>query len=139
MAAKGLEGIDETVQLTYSWLNEIAADLGSDRHGAYSALRAVLHTLRDRLTIDESAQFAAQLPMLVRGIYYEGWDPRQEWHAERDPETFLAQVGGEARLERGDSEWAVHAVSQVLANHVSAGEWNEVLAELPRAVRELLI
>ena len=138
MAAKGLEGIDETVQLTYTWLNEIAADLGSDRHSAYGALRAVLHTLRDRLTIDESAQFAAQLPMLVRGMYYEGWNPRYEWHSDRDPETFLAQVGGEARLERGDSEWATHAVSQVLAKHVSAGEWGEVLAELPRQVRELL-
>jgi uncharacterized protein (DUF2267 family) len=66
---------DETVQKTNLWLKEIAQALGSDRHRAYQALRAVLHCLRDRLTIDEAAQLGDQLPMLVRGIYYEAWHP----------------------------------------------------------------
>lgn len=138
MAARGLEGIDETVQRTYAWLNEIAEDLGSDRHDGYKVLRAVLHALRDRLMVDESAQFAAQLPMLVRGIYYEGWDPRHGRQAGRDAERFLLQVGREATLDRADTEWAIQSVSRVLAKHVSSGEWSEVLAELPRPVRELL-
>jgi uncharacterized protein (DUF2267 family) len=138
MAAKGLQGIDETVQVTHIWLGEIAEDLGSDKHAALGVLRAVLHAVRDRLEIDESAQFSAQLPLLVRGMYFESWDPHLAARSERGPEAFLAQVQREAGLERADAEWGSHSVSTVISRHVSAGEWSQVLAELPRPVRELL-
>ena len=137
MAEKGLEGIDETVHQTYSWLNEIAGELGADRHGALNSLRAVLHAVRDRLSIDESAQLAAQLPMLVRGMYYEGWDPGRTANG-RDLDLFLAQVGREAHFERADAEWASHAVGLVLSKHVSHGEMEDVLRSLPKPTRELL-
>jgi uncharacterized protein (DUF2267 family) len=45
------------------------------RNQSYAALGAVLHALRDRLTVEETAQLGAQLPMLVRGIFYAEWDP----------------------------------------------------------------
>lgn len=76
MSATGLEVFDRTLHKTHAWLKAIMEELGTeDRHKAYLALRAVLHALRDRLTVEEVAQLAAQLPMLVRGLYYEGWDP----------------------------------------------------------------
>ena len=75
MSATGLDVFDETIHKTNSWLKEISEALGSDRRGAYRALRAVLHALRDRLTVDEAAHLGDQLPMLVRGIYYEAWRP----------------------------------------------------------------
>src|SRR5882757_3513437 len=71
MSITGLAVFDETVQKTNRWLKEIAEELGVDRPHAYRALRAVLHGLRDRLTIDETAQLGDQLPMLIRGIYFE--------------------------------------------------------------------
>ena len=84
MSSTGLEVFDETVHKTNIWLKEIAQVLGPDRHRAYNALRAVLHCLRDRLTVDEAAQLGDQLPMLVRGIYYEAWHPAQ---AGEDPDA----------------------------------------------------
>ena len=78
MAATGYPSIDATVDRTNRVLKDIEEAYGwpkERRNQSYNALRAVLHTLRDRVTVDESAQFAAQLPTLVRGIYYEGWDP----------------------------------------------------------------
>jgi len=48
-----------------------AETIGMDERRAYNALRAVLHALRDRLTTEEIAQFGAQLPTFVRGVYYE--------------------------------------------------------------------
>jgi uncharacterized protein (DUF2267 family) len=51
----------------------------------------VLHALRDRLTVNEAAQFGAQLPMLVRGIYYEGWDPTR-LPVKMNREEFLQRV-----------------------------------------------
>ena len=46
---------------------------GGDRRSAYRALRSVLHVLRDRLTPEQAVHLGAQLPLLVRGIFYDGW------------------------------------------------------------------
>jgi Uncharacterized conserved protein (DUF2267) len=70
MSSTGLEVFDKTVQTTNAWLNEIIEIIGPDRHRAYRVLAAVLHSLRDRLTVNEAAQLGAQLPILLRGIYY---------------------------------------------------------------------
>src|SRR6202047_2950090 len=73
MSATGLEVFDKTVHTTNAWLKEIMEATGLDRRRAYRALAAVLHALRDRLTVDEVAQLGAQLPILVRGLYYDQW------------------------------------------------------------------
>src|SRR3981189_922621 len=73
MSATGLEVFDKTVQTTNAWLKEIMEATGLDRRRAYRALAAVLQALRDRLTVGEVAQLGAQLPILVRGLYYDQW------------------------------------------------------------------
>jgi len=99
-----VEIIDHSVEKTRVSLNELAAELGSDDHRyAYRVLRAVLHAVRDRLTIDEAAQLAAQLPELIRGIYYEGWDPSQPAARYHDSKPFLDRIITEALLA-GESE-----------------------------------
>jgi uncharacterized protein (DUF2267 family) len=76
MTTAVLDVFESTLQKTNIWIKDVMHALGSDdRQRAYQALRATLHGLRDRLTIEEVAQLGAQLPMLVRGFYYEGWDP----------------------------------------------------------------
>src|SRR5258706_928036 len=78
MVDSGLASFSIAVDKTNRVLREIEQAYGwppGRRNQSYAALRAVLHALRDRLTVDEGAQFSAQLPMLVRGLYYAGWDP----------------------------------------------------------------
>src|ERR1700716_3860205 len=117
MSMTGLEVFDETVHKTNTWLKEIGNELGLERHGAYHVLRAVLHCLRDRLIINEAAQLGDQLPMLVRGIYYEAWHPAGKPEKIRSREEFLARVGTYfGKVSSLDSEDAVRAVFHVLDN-----------------------
>lgn len=132
--------IDRTIEKTNIWLNELAAELGTDsRKDAYHVLRAYLHAVRDRLSVNEAAQLGAQLPELIRGIYYEGWVPAKTPMTFRTVEEFLARIADEALLP-GETEasYACSAATRVLRRHVSAGEIDDVVAVFPEELRPVL-
>jgi uncharacterized protein (DUF2267 family) len=109
-----------------------------DRHRAYQALRGTLHALRDCLTVEEAVQLAAQLPMLVRGFYYEAWDPTGKPLKVRDIQLFFVRIESEfPDDDRPDPEHVARSVFTVLAEHVSAGEIEDVKQLLPRPLKEL--
>lgn len=130
--------IDRSVQQTNRWLSELADELQGGRREAYRALRAVLHALRDHINVDEAAHLGAQLPELVRGIYYAEWDPSRTPMA-GGADVVLARIAAEAHLA-GTTEagFAAQAVLQVLRRHVSAGELDDVMAQLPADLRAVL-
>jgi uncharacterized protein (DUF2267 family) len=135
-----VEIIDRNVEKTHVWLNELAEELETDdRQLAYRVLRAFLHAVRDRLTVDEAAQLAAQLPDLIRGIYYEGWVPSRTPVKYRHLDEFLRRVSDEALLA-GETEasYAATAAARVLHRHVSEGEIKDVLAMLPEDLRAVV-
>ena len=132
--------LQHSVEQARQWIDETATELGeTDRRAAHRALKAVLHTLRDRTTIQEAAQLASQLPELIRGAFYENWIPARTPERYRDAGTFLARVRDDAGLA-GETEasYAVDAVMTVLRRHVSGGELADVLATMPSPIRELL-
>lgn len=138
MSATGLDAFDTTIQKTNTWLHELMQALGwQDKHRTYVALRATLHALRDRLPIEEVAHLGAQLPMLVRGIYYEGWDPRRR-PPTRHREQFLVDIARGFRPDfRVDAEAVARGVFKLLASHVTPGEIDDVVQTLPAEVRQL--
>lgn len=130
--------IERSVEQTNVWLAELAEEFEGGRGDAYRVLRAVLHALRDRVNVDEAAQLGAQLPTLVRGIYYAEWDPsRTPMGGGAKP--FLDRVVRDGRLS-GETEaaFAVEAVMRILARHVSSGELEDVFSQLPPDLRGLL-
>jgi uncharacterized protein (DUF2267 family) len=139
MNARGLKIVDEAVQLTNQWLNELDSRVGwEDRNRAYRLLRAVLHEVRDHLNPDEAAQLGAQLPVLVRGIYYEGWNPSKTPVRERSREGFVARVQKAFQADpMGDAEAAIRAVFWLLDRHVSEGEMEDVRRTFNLKVRAL--
>jgi uncharacterized protein (DUF2267 family) len=132
--------VNRSLQKTNVWLRDVNAALSwfTFQRG-YLALRAVLHALRDRLTVPEVAQLAAQLPIFIRGIYYEGWNPARTPVKSRRKEAFLLQVQADFAHTRNpdvDPEEITRAIFRVLAKHVSKGEMEQVKGLLPRELRE---
>jgi uncharacterized protein (DUF2267 family) len=134
----GIDAFDKTIQITNTWLNEIMADHGPDRQVAWHVLSAVLHALRDRLTTDLSANLGAQLPLLVRGTYYDQFEPSKQPDKSRSLDEFLDRVQQELRYTRPvDSKEAVRSVFKVLSHYIDPGEVRKVRLALPEQVREL--
>ena len=136
MSATGLDVFDRTLQITHVWLDDIMAELGPDRQRAYHALRAVLHALRDRLPLNLAAHLGAQLPLLVRGIYYDSWHPQPETSRERKQEEFLEHVRTGLQGTRPiDVMQATRAVFATIDRHVTEGQVEKVRQALPKDIQ----
>lgn len=134
-----VHGFDRTLQETHRWLNEIEAEMNhpSDKM-AYHALRGVLGAIRDRLPTDDLFGLSAQLPMLIRGILFEGYQPAgkpDKFHREE----FLARVNAELQQAGGaNPEKATRAVFRVMTRHLSNGEMEKIHHAMPQDLRRLL-
>ncbi len=135
-----VEVLDATVQKTINLLEDVCAEFGwpeERRFQAYKALRSVLHAVRDRLPVAECANFAAQLPMLVRGFYYEGWKPERvplKFHREQ----FLDEIQKSFQLSvEGGPERLVEGTLRVLSRHVEPGIIEKLKRDLPADLRAL--
>src|SRR6185295_12729560 len=129
----GFDVFDRASHRANQWLDDLNAELGwEERYDAYIALRAVLQALRDVLPLEEIVDFGAQLPMVVRGFYYEGWTGAADGHLV-DRGAFVAVVSeqlAEAFLDP-DGEGVARAVFRMLARRVSDGEIYHVGRRLP--------
>ena len=136
MAGTGLDVFDRTLQTTNIWLDDIVEELGPDRHLAWHALGSVLHAVRDRLPLQLAAHLGAQLPLLVRGLYYEQWHVGAQpsrWHTLED---FLAVVAEGLRGAREVSvRDAASSVLLMLSEHIDPGQLHKVIDALPHDVR----
>jgi uncharacterized protein (DUF2267 family) len=135
----GLDVFDATVQETNLWLKDIMERLDTnDRRIAYRALRGTLHAVRDRVGPQNATHLAAQLPMLIRGLYFEGWHMAGTPTRERHKQAFLDHANGEFRDGIGvDPERAVRAVLDVMWHRLDPGETAKLIEMLPRELREL--
>ncbi len=139
MSAVGLEGIDHTVQLTHIWINDLDARLGwENKHRFYRLLRIVLQTLRDWLMVEEAAGFGAQLPELLRGVYYEHWRPATTPVKKRSKADFIARIEDAFKADPLIfTPDAISAVFALLSDKITAGEIQQVHHALPADIRAL--
>ncbi|MET8357461.1 DUF2267 domain-containing protein [Micromonospora zamorensis] len=113
------------IENAYGWPKE-------RRNQSYAALRTVLHLLRDRLPVDESVEFAQQLPVLVRGIYFDGWVP-SDVPIKLNRDDFLYEVRqGFPYDAEGGAERVTQVVLDTLRRHVTQGEWQDVKDTMPK-------
>ena len=138
MSATGLEVFDKTLQTTNIWLDEIMREIGPDRNVAWLMFGAALRTLRDRLTVGLAAHLGAQLPLLIRGVYYDQWRPSELPVRMRSEQEFLECVAQELKDTRPvNPKKAVKSVFHVLNHHVDPNQVANVRDALPHDVRAL--
>lgn len=136
---RDVDAIVRTVEKTRDWLAAVSESVGrKDEQHAWLCLRAVLHALRDRLPLETLAHVSAQLPMLIRGVLFEGWDPTGK-PEKLTLETFVTRVQKEALLESpAEAETAIRAVANVLWDHLTDGLMTHVAETLPAEFNQLL-
>lgn len=135
MSATGLDVFDKTLQISNIWLNEITAQVGPDRRVAWKILSTVLHKLRDRLPVEVAAHLGAELPLLIRGVYYDQFEPARQPGKCRNLSDFADEVGvWLADTRPVDSLDAIRAVFSTLSRHVTQGQIRKVQGVLPRDI-----
>jgi uncharacterized protein (DUF2267 family) len=130
--------LDHAMDVAHTWIGDVANEFGTeDREFAYRVLRAWLHTLRDRLTVEASAHFAAQLPELIRGIFYQAWNPDavpQKYNAE----AYTARFAREANIALDDVGKAAAATTAAVLHHLPVAQMDKALGQLPAEIRNIL-
>lgn len=139
MKTTGITAIDHAPQVVAEWLNLLQEDLGwPDRGRAYLLLRETLHAIRDFLTVAEAADLSAQLPLLIRGIFFDGWVPARTPAKLRSVDDFLDRVTKAfANDPLVEPDVAVASVFAVLRRQISPGEYRQVAWAMRKPLRDL--
>jgi len=139
MSALGLKFFDKAIQDANIWLDDLMDKLDwDDKQSAFRLLRSTLHTLRDRIPAEEAADLAAQLPTLLRGIFYESWQPGRPPTGEKTASEFAAKIDEAFPYRMNiDPETLVAAAFEVISDHISEGEIANVKSCLPPDIRKM--
>jgi uncharacterized protein (DUF2267 family) len=134
------ELLEASAEQAEVWLGELSQELGgADYRHAHRVLRAVLHAIRDGLSVEQAAAVGGPLPTLIRGLYYEDWEPARTPPALGDLDSFLTQVAEDAQLANAaDAAQVTGAVVRVLLRHTSASAGEGSLSILPAKLGFLL-
>ncbi|HWQ47994.1 MAG TPA: DUF2267 domain-containing protein [Methanosarcina sp.] len=133
----GVRNLDNSIDLTNVWLRDILSQLKwQNKESAYQALRGTLHAIRDRLPAEEAVDLASQFPLIIKGMYYDGWTLRDK------PEKFKKEEFARrvhAQFEFDDNvnpAEVIRAVLRVMYRHMGEGELRDVKFNMPKEIQE---
>ena len=131
--------LQSTIQKADEWLTDLAGRTGrDDPQKNWQMLRAVLHVLRDRVTVEQCAHLSAQLPLIVRGLYFEGWRPAGQPRPLRSRDEFVRAVGEELSAHPEiDPHQAIKTVLGLLAGRITRGELEKIQGMLQPEIQAL--
>lgn len=140
MTGTTILALNRSMQTTMEWLNEIQAELGwEDDERVYNATKAVLHTIRDRLPLEEAAKFSAQLPMIMKGMYFDQYDPTGKPLKLRSREDFLNHVRENFPDPAFNPEDAVRGVMKGIGKRTNWESTEKFALNMPESIRDLLL
>jgi uncharacterized protein (DUF2267 family) len=141
----GTRNIDEAVHKLNIWLLQLMKELNWDsRERALSAYRATMHTLRDLLPYHNAVHLGAQLPLILKGIYYDGWVPKDiPLYEVNTPAEFYELIrcelgSGNLKFDNETIKKFTHAVLKTMVNHMGESEMRKIKAVLRENVRDII-
>lgn len=137
-----LSVFDKDLNECYSllkYINEHASWPDEDNHKALASLRAVLHEIRDSVSVGTSANFSAQLPIFIRGIYFERWDYKEELPKKnRTREEFLNSIQNNLKeFPEIKAENAVRVIVKVLKEKYGDSSFRKLENNLTDEVKSI--
>jgi uncharacterized protein (DUF2267 family) len=141
MKFTGLDVLDSSIQRTNIWLRELMQELNwSDYRKTYVAFRCVLHALRDHLSIEDAIYVGEQMPMLVRGFYFEHWETSGKPLPLRNRNEFFSVVANymaNVLDDTSSAEAVTRAVFRHLNRKATEGEIQDLQPVMPAGLLDL--
>lgn len=138
---------DKYAQEGNRFMKELSQNLGhpEDQNATARILRAVLHSIRDRIAISESLDFLSQLPMFLKAVYVEQWKYNEDVERINSIEGFKEKVKQE-QAKWGEREFAweisteeiIKTVFNTLEKYTSPGQMEHLRGMLPAELQELI-
>ncbi len=130
-----------------AYVHKLAKDLGHPEEIGRTEiiLRAVLHSLRDRITINESLDLLAQLPMFLKAIYVDEWKSIEKPLRLKNIQEFTKHVE-EEQAKYGETEFSWDkstqeivriVLSSLTGKYLSEGEVGHLKDQLPESIAKL--
>jgi len=133
--------LENNIHQTMDWIYAVEEACHWDdenQRKAFIALRAVLHQLRDLLALETAAALSSQLPLLIRGIFFENWKPDSNSSKIFERDDFLKKVGKAMYPYRDmDIEKTIKGVFNVLSRKLPPGVFENILQAIPKDIQEL--
>lgn len=133
--------LENNIHQTMDWVYAIEEACQWDENNqrrAFTALKAVLHELRNLLSIEQTAQLSTQLPLVIRGIFFENWNPNSITFQKMNKQDFLESVAKALYPYRDmDIEATTKGVLHVLGEKMPEGEFEKILQNIPGEIKEL--
>lgn len=129
------------------FIKDLSKELGypEDTKRAGRVLKSILHALRNQLTVEESVQLLAQLPLFLKGVYVENWTMHKAGKNPKNFEEFyheIRKIDKQANLHDfktdDDIDNAISVVFMSLRKYVSLGELEDIKAILPKDLKLML-
>jgi len=133
-----IQDFDEAVRSAEEWVDDITKRLGwRDSARGYLALLAAHRALRDCLQRDDAIYLGAQLPILLRGLYYDGWH-RGAHSVARKRDAFLGRIHDSIHRDPAvDPEHVARAALALLTARLPAAELEDAKAATPSDLHNL--
>jgi len=140
-----LYSFDKQYDEATHFVKSVAKRLGTpgDLEHAVRVLKSVFGVLRRRIIPDESLQLISKLPLLVKGIYVDGWNIYEPLSEANTLDEFLIEIKshspGRAHLDFSNVELAkkkIIAVFAMLKQFVYGGELADILQDVSREANE---